>query len=89
MAERDIEPIDRFTYRVKSDSGGHYYHVDLEAYNFGGFCDCSDFKCRREPRLSRGEKPTDALRCKHIRAARTYFLDEIFPILAKQLTKQK
>ncbi len=88
----DVERIagETFSFFVASESRATSPHrVEIDAYHFNGACSCPDFKCRKEPKLSRGAKPSDELRCRHVRKARSYFLDEILPILAKELTKRK
>jgi putative transposase len=50
-AKRAIKRINKFTYRVKSQTNGNYYHV--KATDIGWKCDCSDHKFR-------------GVKCKHI-----------------------
>jgi putative transposase len=53
-AKRAIKRINKFTYRVKSQTNGNYYHV--KATDIGWKRDCSDHKFR-------------GVKCKHIFAA--------------------
>lgn len=58
----------------RKEMGRDYYLVDLSSYDGQGRCDCRDFRCRIEPKLSRGQKPPKRF-CKHIIAARDQLLD--------------
>ncbi len=73
MADKDIIYLERHTFLVPSDSGGQPYRVEIDAYKWGGKCGCKDHACRREPKLARGEKPSDKLRCKHVKDARQFY----------------
>lgn len=61
---KDYNPPTQFL--VESFSGESPYLVDISNYNGNGQCDCTHFKTRLEPRLSRGEGPSPELQCKHI-----------------------
>ena len=50
-AKRAIKRINKFTYRVKSQTNGNYYHV--RTTGIGWTCDCPDYKYR-------------GVKCKHI-----------------------
>lgn len=87
----DVEPYEGefLRYMVRSKSRpGHTWLVDLSSYDFNGFCPCEAFTFRCGPELARGAKPSNKLRCSHIRSARSFFLDEILPRLAPALGEQ-
>ena len=76
-------PGEHFRFHVISRTEpSQKYLVDLEGYRFNGWCGCERFKFACEPKLSRGATPGDVFRCWHIRRARSYFMDIIFPKLA-------
>lgn len=54
---------------------GEPHLVDLGLYNGNGRCSCLHFSCRLEPELRQGRYPSNATRCKHIKAARGMFCD--------------
>ena len=84
----DVWPIaeEMFSFYVRSRTNPNFPHtVDLESYKWAGQCDCEHFKFRCEPELSRGAPANDKFRCAHIKAARSYFLDEILPKIAAQV----
>lgn len=62
---------------------GKQWRVDLESFGFNGQCDCENFNFGCYADLSRGAKPSDDYRCKHIRDARSFVLDNMFPQIAK------
>lgn len=71
-----VEPYDhplRFLVESKSDPEKKHL-VDLGLYKGNGKCACQHFEFRLEPELVRG---SHGLRCDHIEAARTKFLDGI------------
>lgn len=88
---KNVEPVqgDYFTYYVHSRSRpGEKWRVELEPFNWNGSCTCENFMFAHAPDLSRGVKPDgDSHRCYHIMAARSYFLEEVAPMIAKQLPK--
>lgn len=55
--------------------GVEHYLVDLEEYNFNGWCPCEDFEFRMKPSLERGAAPAPTLRCWHIKQARRFFCE--------------
>lgn len=59
------------------------HQVVLDAYRGNGSCECEHFVCRLEPRLQKGELPSDVLRCSHIAEARAHLLDEVIRKIAK------
>ncbi len=88
----EVTPIEgeTFTFMVSSRSRPSAPHrVEIDAYGFNGACSCESHKFRNEPKLCRGAKAEDALRCVHIRRARSYFLDEILPVIAKSLNRKR
>lgn len=89
MAEiKEVTPIEgeRWSFHVHSRSRpGLRHRVDLEAYNWNGACDCEDFNFNREPDLRRGAAAHDDWRCYHLRVARSFVMEEVFPMLAKAM----
>ena len=72
-----VEHIESLRFRVRSDSRPEMHHlVDLTAYWGVGWCDCEDFKCHKEPEVSKGipSNPED-FACKHIKAARKFAVE--------------
>ena len=59
------------------------YLVDLAALGGNGQCDCPHFRIRLQPHIAIVAKYGHWVRCKHIRRARSYFLDEIIKELRK------
>jgi hypothetical protein len=88
-----VQPIagETFRFYVDSKSRPDMPHlVDLESYRWGGQCSCEAFKFKHEPALSRltvKTIPDDSYRCSHIKAARSYYMDEIFPKLAAAIRR--
>lgn len=72
--EQAVEPIsgELFRFYVKSRSTANWHLVDIEEYNWNGWCSCIDFEMRDQPFLERGAFPTNSLRCWHIRKARIW-----------------
>ena len=67
------DPIERFVYHVQSRSRPWKEHrVDMTAFDGWGACGCErfEFKCRGP--LLRGEKPREALQCRHLKDCRPY-----------------
>jgi hypothetical protein len=54
-----------------------WYLVDLMYYHQIGRCDCFDFTYRKEPYAKLATRPSDHLRCKHIRVVREALLDSL------------
>lgn len=77
--------IMRFTVQSRSRPHSVQHTVDLEYYDWSGGCSCEAFQFNFAPKLERGAKPSDDLRCIHLKRARSYFLDEILPRIADQL----
>lgn len=88
-----VQPITGEAFRFYVDSVSHPgapHLVDLESYRWGGQCDCENFKFRKEKDLAAlGPKsvPDDSYRCSHIKAARSFYMDEIFPKLAAAIRR--
>ena len=65
---------------------GVQHCVELDLYDGNGGCTCEDFTFRLEPILRAGAVPNDfegdALRCDHIKAARTKLVDDIIANVA-------
>lgn len=68
-------------YMVPSGRGGEDYLCELDSYGGNGRCTCRHFTCRCEPLLRGGSPPSDATRCKHLKAARAHLLDQIISAL--------
>jgi hypothetical protein len=58
--------------------------VDIREFNWNGWCGCRRMEFFAG-QLERGAAPCDSMRCAHIRRARSCFLDEMLPELAKAL----
>src|SRR5437773_724807 len=74
-----VEPIagELFRFHVRSRSRpGEAWLVDIEEYDFNGFCSCETFIFRMQPLLERGERGPH-LRCYHLNVARMFLLDEL------------
>jgi hypothetical protein len=74
-----IEPVpgEPFRVHVQSESRPEItFLVDLQANALNGWCSCEDFQARC------GERGTKT-RCKHIRAARDWLLDQFLTELAE------
>jgi hypothetical protein len=87
-APLSVTPIagEIFRMRVESRSRpGQTHFVDLEEYGWNGQCDCERFRYSFEASLCAGQPACEAFRCAHIRRARSWFLDEVLPKIAKQL----
>lgn len=54
--------------------------VDLLAHAGVGECSCTDWQTRRWPRIRDGE--TTQTKCRHVLAARAYFLDRLLAAMA-------
>lgn len=84
-----VEPIqgEVLRYRVSSSSNPNAPHmVDLSLYGGNGECSCRDFTTRRRPAIREGaELFTRATSCKHVLAARKYFLIETLGEMARRL----
>ena len=70
-----VEKVDRGRFLVQSETRAGINHlVDVLAYrsdcDYNGSCTCESFQCNMEPKLKKGQPPSDALRCKHIRFVR-------------------
>lgn len=74
------ESGDRCRYRVHSElKPQNVYLVDLLAHDGRGECTCKDWQCRCWPAVKEGGK----LSCKHLRAARTHFLERLLQTMAR------
>lgn len=73
-------PYELARFYVESDSGAKPYFVDLAQYGGVGCCDCPHFQFRCRPIVKDktiNEFGLKQARCKHLRRAREYFLDEL------------
>lgn len=69
----------RMVFTVQSESEPRSQHVvDLLENDGRGACSCKDFQTRRWPVIRDGGRAT----CKHMRAAREYFLDDLLARMA-------
>lgn len=76
-------------FRVQSESNPRrFYLVELDWFNNNGGCDCRDFLYRHAPLLKNPYDKTIRQRCKHILAAREFFLEGWLELLAIEM-KQK
>jgi|688.fasta_scaffold1236214_1 hypothetical protein len=67
----------RFCFEVKSSTGLINYQVDIKANEGAGKCQCQDFNRRKLAAVNRKEpKGTTATACKHILAARQFYLNQ-------------
>lgn len=83
-------PGELFCYRVSSNSRpGQKHRVELEDYRWNGSCACEAFGFRYRKELENGSKPSNSLRCEHIKAARAHVLDNVLPKLAVELRKKR
>lgn len=76
---------DWLVFEVESESGQDWHRVDLEEFPLAvihgdkrfdttnGFCNCDHFRFRLQRKATNGF----LARCKHLTAARDYFLDQI------------
>jgi hypothetical protein len=85
VRQDDSEP---YSFWVLSSDGRNEYKVQLHLYNFNGWCGCQNYEFACWPELSRGAKPEDRLKCKHIKRARDFYLDKILRESQQQLQKQ-
>ena len=82
-----MEPIESefFRFHVRSRTRNQKWLVDLEPYGFNGQCGCEAFQFKCQPDLERGMPPSEKRRCDHIKRARTYLAEILFPLVAKNL----
>lgn len=73
-------------FRVESWSAPQKPHtVDLLAYEGAGECSCTDWSTRRGPAIKHGEPHgTPATCCRHVTAARHYFLNRLLREMAQE-----
>jgi hypothetical protein len=84
-----VEPVDAFTYRVESESGGSPYFVDMLAMNGKGQCNCKDFECRIAPvlngnKLAPVNNPMWIAACKHLLRAKIFLAEMVVENVLKQ-----
>jgi hypothetical protein len=76
-------PGEEMRFRVESWSNPAQPHtVDLLAYKGAGECSCTDWQTRRWPAIRDGA--TTGTRCRHVIAARSYFLDSLLATMAEK-----
>lgn len=87
MSQVSPIPGELMRYYVSSESNRHMPRVvDLAEYQGNGCCLCPDFITRREPAIKKGAPLySRATLCKHLIAARTYFLNETLKAVSDQL----
>lgn len=74
-------PGEKMRFHVESWSRENRPHlVDLLAHAGLGECSCKDWQTRAWPRIRDGE--TNGTRCRHITAARDYFLNALLARMA-------
>ena len=79
-----IEPItgEPLRFHVQSRTVENLKHlVDLEEYNFNGFCGCQDFDFRK--RMIAERRNGERARCWHIEQARDFFINDILKKMAE------
>jgi hypothetical protein len=74
-------PDEPFRFRVQSAKTNEKYLVDIQTHKFTGECNCMHYLARIAPKVAQGLRGPEA-RCKHLRLAREYFLENILPKLA-------
>lgn len=88
-----VTPIqgEALRYHVQSWSDPQHPHlVDLSEHGGNGECSCKDFATRRWPAIRDGATLfTDETSCRHIKAARWYWMKHSLEDAAKLLNKQK
>lgn len=77
-------PGEPFRFLVASDKNQEKYLVELQNAGWVGACNCMHFSVRCAPKIAGGERGPE-LRCKHIRRAREFFLENVLPKLAKAM----
>lgn len=84
-----VHEIERepFNYNVESRKSPKTYRVELEKYNWNGWCGCPKFEFSMQPLLERGANPASNLRCWHIDRARDFFIRKWGPVMAAQYYK--
>jgi hypothetical protein len=82
----EIEPLETIgEFRVESESNpGHYYMVDLFAYDGMGSCTCPDHQYRTEPALKASLIPVHET-CKHIDRCYAHAGREFVKMLLKKI----
>lgn len=76
-------PGETMRFHVESWSSPSRPHtVDLLAREGAGECSCKDWQTRRGPAIKRGERA--GIFCKHVLAARRYFLDGLLKRLSHE-----
>lgn len=81
-----VRPIDGETMRFYVESWSHPQRphiVDLLAGNGASECSCTDWMTRRNIALRNGGKPgSSETMCRHVKAARNYFLNRLLRQMA-------
>lgn len=84
MALTITEHGDRCRYFVTSESNPRArYFVDLLEHEGRGSCSCKDWSCRCWPIVKAGGQAM----CKHLRACREHFLNQILAAMAAKETQ--
>ena len=76
-------PNELLRFRVAGDHGT--YLVDLAEHDFTGQCDCKNWQCVKWPLIKHGIRGEEG-RCRHIRFAREWLLDDLLPRLVKRIS---
>lgn len=90
LAEVTESPNERMVFLVRSATHPKQrYRVDLTAHNGYGECICVDWGTRRGPAIKKGEPiGTRATMCRHVIAARNYFLNGLLRAMAESETQK-
>lgn len=82
-------PHEPLRFRVQSAANPKkFYLVELETHRNNGACDCHDFLYRKVQLLAHPYERGARQRCKHIIAAREYFLDRWLGLLAEEMKRK-
>lgn len=90
MNESTVEPFEPLRFYVTSASQPGIRHVvDLSANGGSGECSCQSFQFRCHPKLKDGERFTEAVWCRHIKLARTHFLNQALKHASRELAGRR
>lgn len=74
---------EQMRFMVDSDTSKNPYLCDIGANNGSAECGCRDWELRRWKMIKNGETG-ERVFCKHVRRARSYFLDKMIAEILKQ-----
>ena len=90
MNESTVEPFEPLRFYVTSASQPGIRHVvDLACNGGSGECSCAQFQFRCHPKLKDGERFTEAVWCRHMKLARTHFLNEALKHASRELAGRR